>query len=461
MPAGFEFYLEYKGCQNGRVAKAERGSVMATPNLDFPGPTDDGPATVLVAEGKTKMIYRLSKESHLSLITAKDDITAGDGKKHDVIAGKALLATATTCNVFRLLKECGIPVAFEKQLSPTSFIAPLCAMLPYEVVVRREAHGSYLVRYPHLTKGHRFPKLLVEFFLKTKDKEWKGKPLVCDDPYTDYVPGAPGFRLYDVKKPFHGQEPFLTLAESEVFSADEEWKCFADMEKIARKTFLILERAWQIAGRKLVDFKVEFGFDHQGTLLLADVIDNDSWRVIEDGRYIDKQVYRDGGLLSTVADHYAQVAEITSSFRLPAQQLILWRGSESDDFRPFDDAYQLLRGANVVKVTCSAHKEPERAVRQLREHIANGPDSVLITYIGMSNGAGPTLAAQTTIPTIAVPATTKTNPEDVWSSLRVPSNVPLLTVLSPANAMLAAANIFAARNPEIYARLQYAIEERT
>ncbi len=47
------------------------------------------------------------------------------------------------------------------------------------------------------------------------------------------------------------------------------------------------------------------------------MIDNDSWRVLENGAYIDKQVYRDGGTLDTVAAKYKQVADITGHFRLP------------------------------------------------------------------------------------------------------------------------------------------------
>jgi len=90
-------------------------------------------------------------------VMSKDDITAGDGAKHDVIPGKGRLATATTCNVFRLLKVCGLPVAFEEQDSALSFVAPGCTMLPYEVVIRREAHGSYLKRNPHFAKGQLFP----------------------------------------------------------------------------------------------------------------------------------------------------------------------------------------------------------------------------------------------------------------------------------------------------------------
>src|SRR6202140_2372613 len=140
----------------------------------------------LVAEGKTKKIHAVKDSSNLATVVAKDDITAGDGAKHDIIPDKGRLATATTCNVFRLLKACGLPVAFEAQDSPISFTAPKCDMLPYEVVTRREAHGSYLKRNPHLAKGQLFPQLIVEFYLKTKDKTWKGKPLVADDPFMQF-----------------------------------------------------------------------------------------------------------------------------------------------------------------------------------------------------------------------------------------------------------------------------------
>src|SRR3954453_18893361 len=68
----------------------------------------------LVTEGKTKKIFPIVG-SELVSVVAKDDITAGDGAKHDVIPDKGRLATATTGNVFRLLKACGLPVAFEEQ----------------------------------------------------------------------------------------------------------------------------------------------------------------------------------------------------------------------------------------------------------------------------------------------------------------------------------------------------------
>src|SRR5262249_55060187 len=158
---------------------------------------------------------------------------------------------------------------------------------------------------------------------KTKDKNWKGKPLVADDPLMIYTDGASEIALLNPAKPLPGQEPFLILSASEVLSTEGEWKIFPEMRRIARHAFLVLERGWQLEGGRVVDLKVEFGFDTKGRLLLADVIDNDSWRVIESGSYIDKQVYRDGGALDDVAEKYRRVADITSRFRLPRQRILL------------------------------------------------------------------------------------------------------------------------------------------
>jgi phosphoribosylaminoimidazole-succinocarboxamide synthase len=69
----------------------------------------------LLNEGKTKKIYLARGSTDRVTVVAKDDITAGDGAKHDIIPDKGRLATATTSNVFRLLKACGLPVAFTEQ----------------------------------------------------------------------------------------------------------------------------------------------------------------------------------------------------------------------------------------------------------------------------------------------------------------------------------------------------------
>ena len=81
----------------------------------------------MITEGKTKVLTPLNAVR----LTSKDAITAGDGAKKDEFAQKGEYATETTCNVFTLLRTHGIPVAFYYRNSPTSFIAPLCIMLPW------------------------------------------------------------------------------------------------------------------------------------------------------------------------------------------------------------------------------------------------------------------------------------------------------------------------------------------
>jgi len=411
----------------------------------------------LLTEGKTKWVYQRSGNNEQVIVVSKDDITAGDGAKHDIIPNKGRIANQTTCNNFRLLRACGLAVGFIEQLDELSFAAPNCRMLPYEVVVRREAHGSFLKRCPHLSKGQLFPRLIVEFFLKTKDRRWKQHELVCDDPLMTYSDGAEALLLFHPGTPH--ATPFLKLPVTEVFANSTESTLFSEMNRIARHAFLVLEKAWQLEGQRLVDFKVEFGLDKQGHLLLADVIDNDSWRVVENDRYIDKQLYRDGGAIDDVVASYRRVADITGRFRIPSQRIILWRGSESDSADAFSRALAGLDSLMVV-VTRSAHKEPIAAALVLQKMLQEVPDTVVIAYIGRSNGAGPTLAANAMVPVITVPASAKEFPDDVWSSLRAPSKVPVLTVLEPANAMLAALQMLACRNPLIYARLRMELEER-
>ncbi len=104
-------------------------------------------------------------------------------------------------------------------------------------------------------------------------------------------------------------------------------------------------------------------------------------RVLENGAYIDMQVYRDGGGLDTVAAKYKQVAETTGHFRLPRQRIILWRGSESDQSEPFAEALGDLK--DMMTVVDLLH--PQGAVAGagiLNRMIQEVPDSVVIAFIG-------------------------------------------------------------------------------
>jgi phosphoribosylaminoimidazole carboxylase/phosphoribosylaminoimidazole-succinocarboxamide synthase len=405
----------------------------------------------VIAEGKTKIIYRHPDDRGLVIVKSKDDITAGDGAKHDVIEGKAAWATTTTVNVFELLEDCGVNTAFYERMSDTEFVEHECDMLPFEVVVRRELHGSALKREPWLEKGHLLPKLRVEFFLKTNGKKWQGVDIPVDDPYMVF--NGDEVELYLPDQPIYEQTPFMTIVEP-LSEIERE-----GIEQKARYVFLILEKQWSLLGRKLVDFKLEFG-SNRDNLLLADVVDADSWRLIKNDQYQDKQVYRDGGELSEVAEKYRQTAELTERFGVPEQQLIIWKASEKDDEDVFFDNEYDFNEVLLAVETGSLHKEPVESYTEINQLIQEVPDAVVIVYCGRSNGAGPTLSAQVTVPVITVPAGWKDFPDDVWSSLRTPSEVPVSTILEPSNAILHALQILAMRNPQLYASLRYDQENR-
>lgn len=428
----------------------------------------------VVAEGKTKVVYKSEDMPGLVLIKSKDDITKNDDPSAtQVMEQKAVHATATTCAVFSLLKEAGIPVAFERQVSATEFLAPECKMIALEVVMRRYAVGSYLKRFPNLGKKkgespHRFHRLIFELFLKTtggkivtKDGdvcgntpvEESGRPL--DDPFISNY----GEEVWDLKHPkIPGWDEKSNL-HCPVFRSNilPENITVEMIEEITRKTFLVLEGAWAKIGCRLIDFKIEFGIGSNGELLVADVIDNDSWRLRTSGwEELSKQLFRDNAEMGDIADKYALVASLVNRFTISKQAIVLWRGSK-DDKLPEVPA---LAGVEKVEVIKSGHKSPSACLSSLEDVLAAHPEGgVVLALVGMSNGLGPTLAARTSWPVIGVAITAEEHPEDVWSSLRMPSQVPMMTVLSPKNAVLAGLNILAQTNPIAYMYRQYAIEE--
>ena len=81
--------------------------------------------------------------------------------------------------------------------------------------------------------------------------------------------------------------------------------------------FEILEKAWKKFNVELIDMKIEIGIDNNKELVIADVIDNDSWRIWPNGdpkQQLDKQAFRDGVKLSEVRDKYAVVTQYTKQF---------------------------------------------------------------------------------------------------------------------------------------------------
>ena len=425
----------------------------------------------LLYRGKTKDICQLKGSPDSLVLRNRPEITAfNDPKFTREFASKAISATTTTCYIFSLLKQAGIPVGFIEQISPTEFTTPLVKMLPIEMIARRYPVGSFLDRRPDLRQPpgvlpECFHRLIVEFFLKTGDGMITGTsikiPQINSKKKEDPLIFNPYESLWTL---CHPKKPTWEKGSTLCTFGPVQWKLggitpslLAQIEEMTRRVFLVLEGAWNTLGLRLIDFKIEFGLDANGNLVVADVIDNDSWR-LRDAQWqeLSKQAFRDGEELGAVEKKYALVAELSKRLRIPRQALLIWRGSDKDSVL---GNVSLPKSVSPVQIIVSGHKSPQVTLDELEAVQAQYPDGgVIISAVGMSNGLGPILAARTTWPVIALPLTVDQHPEDVWSSLRMPSRVPLMTVCNPKNAVLAALNILAASNPEVYGSQRYDVE---
>lgn len=432
----------------------------------------------LLAEGKTKKIWGVVGYKEFVIVEHKDTITAlDDPERTKRFATKAVCSTTTTCRVFELLQKAGIPIAYQKQISPTEFLAQQCIMIPLEVVARRFAVGSFLKRHPDFTPEEKQPprlfhRLVTEFFLKTTKGQLldpDGKVLLKgldpkkkeEDPFI-LNPYDKNWQLFHSKKPAWDPQANLNRTiKASLVVHNKVQKRIKEMENILRKVFLVLEGAWNTLGLHFIDMKIEFGVSaNANDLLVADVIDNDSWR-LQNMKWeeLSKEAFRQGEELEEVKRKYEVVTSLVEQFRIPKQALVLWKGSPKDEF-PKPDMSLKDYGVDVVKVTLSGHKSPGMCLNKLNGILGDYPDGgVIVAKVSRSNGLGPILAARTSWPVIAIPAILENNPEDVWSSIRMPSSVPLATIWPEKNAILMALNILAIKNPLLYMRRQKQIEE--
>jgi phosphoribosylaminoimidazole-succinocarboxamide synthase len=247
-----------------------------------------------VARGKTKVLNEREGESDVLVVTQLDNISAGDGARRNVIPGKGRIAAKTTARVFRLLNLCGLPTHYlsgGEDDDDNEMLVRRCTMIPLEVVVRGVAAGSLVKRKPGIARGSIIVPHMVEFFFKDDANH---DPLIEPD----------------------------EIVRRELATPQE----LGVMSEVARITFDILAHAWRRRDTLLVDMKIEFGrltggADH-GQLVIADVIDNDSWRIWPQGReelMLDKQMYRNLAEvkpedLERVQAAYEQVAEIVGGF---------------------------------------------------------------------------------------------------------------------------------------------------
>jgi len=296
---------------------------------------------MILTKGKTKTVLPGPEENTVLLETA-DVLTGGDAAKRESIAGIGVHKTTQAANVFSLLNKKGLPTAFIEQVSPNRLLCHQCAMLPLELVVRRYAWGTCLLRHPAYKKEgapHRFERPQWEIFhkwsvvmpplsataLQMPEDEARERYLkngvwakgVYTDPYV--LAAADGWCLYPPKEDLEKAAALMCI---EPLLRPEELDGVVD--GILLPAFLILEEAWRSVDTSygpvhLVDMKMEIGRRAKDDrIVVADVIDNDSWRIWPGGdpaRQLDKQCFRDDHPLSRVAENYALVAELTERFK--------------------------------------------------------------------------------------------------------------------------------------------------
>ncbi|CAB3405482.1 unnamed protein product [Caenorhabditis bovis] len=383
--------------------------------------------------GKTKEIYDIRGFPDFVLIRSKDVLTAFNAERRNEISGKSTIANQTTVHVFNYFKELNFETHFVQAISSIEFVARKCEMIPIEWVARRVATGSFLKRNPGVAEGFRFSQPKIETFFKD---DAQNDPLWSDEQILSAIMIVGGVRI---------RRDQIQL-----------------MKRQTCLVFRLLEKAWQQHNCALIDMKIEFGVTNDGRIILADVIDNDSWRVWpnNDRRLqLDKQVYRDMANvtnegLQQIIQNYTKVMKLTEQFiddKATCRVVIIMGSSADRDFAQIIAKEAENLGANVITIVSSAHKTTEETLEIVRDYEDTPMPTVIIAVAGRSNGLGPVIAGNTTLPVINCPPIDNYN--DVWSSLRMPSGIGCTTVLDPKEAALAAAKILMRSNHLIFGKI--------
>ncbi len=214
----------------------------------------------LLYEGKAKRIFT-TEDDNLLLAEFKDDLTAFNGEKHDTEAGKGALNNRISTELFKLLADKGIPTHYVDTPDDNHMLIKKVEIILIEVVVRNIATGS-LTKRLGIPDGTELPFTLVEFYYKRDDLN---DPIINDEHCI-----------------------ILDLVRNE---GDLE-----ELKRLGREINVILRSFFAQKGLNLVDFKVEFGYDSEGRILLADEISPDSCRFwdMASGEKLDKDRFRQG-----------------------------------------------------------------------------------------------------------------------------------------------------------------------
>lgn len=227
-------------------------------------------------EGKAKILYTTADPDVL-ISYFKDDATAFNAQKRGQIEDKGRLNCTIATHLFQLLEANGIPTHWLETPSDREMRVKAVKIIPLEVVVRNLAAGS-LCKQTGLAVGTPLEPPLVEFYYK-------------NDALGD---------------------PLLTRDRIRVMNLADEAQ-MAELVRLAETINHILLAFFQKCQITLVDFKLEFGIDSQGTIVLADEISPDTCRLWDQAeadpsaRVLDKDRFRQD--LGKVSEAYQEVLQ--------------------------------------------------------------------------------------------------------------------------------------------------------
>ncbi|MEE1132246.1 MAG: phosphoribosylaminoimidazolesuccinocarboxamide synthase [Caryophanon sp.] len=220
----------------------------------------------LLYEGKAKRLYA-TDDAEVLFVEYKDSATAFNGEKKQDIDGKGNLNNQITTKIFEKLREAGIASHFVERISDNEQLVRKVDIIPIEVVVRNIAAGSLAKRLGY-EEGTPLERTIVEFYYKDDEL---GDPHIT----TEHI-------------------DILGIATAEEVDA---------LYKQALAVNDVLQPIFEQVGVQLIDFKLEFGRDVDGNVLLADEISPDTCRLwdAQTKQKLDKDVFRrDLGSLTEV-----------------------------------------------------------------------------------------------------------------------------------------------------------------
>ena len=209
-----------------------------------------------ILQGKVKTVFELDEPDKV-LIQYEDKVTAGNGKTEAYAEDKGKICCKISELLFQELERYGIETHYVSMPTHRAMAVKKVDIIPIEVVVRNVAAGS-IVRQTTIEEGTEFSNPLVEFYLKDDEKD---DPLLTED-----------------RARLMGDYPLNRLKQR------------------AGEVNAILKNIFDRIGFTLVDFKLEYGYDKDGNLLLADELSPDGMRLWKKGtsESFDKDLFRKG-----------------------------------------------------------------------------------------------------------------------------------------------------------------------